>query len=244
MKNRILALFLTVFLIISANCYAEKVIFTTFRIPLMVIDNKKGVFIELTHEIGKRAGVDYRIIVVSPKGAIHKFMAKKADILFPALDVNFPKGIKHIKSSELIYVKADYVFTKKGKRVLRTMGDLEGKRIGITLGYPYVFELISNNLIKIDVASSDVLNVRKLNAERFDAFVVEEKSGIKAFEQAGLKNQMQYDKRVPLSRQDVFYAFQSNKKGKMLSERISKALASMKKDGTFAKIMKKASSKK
>ncbi|MCP4673723.1 MAG: amino acid ABC transporter substrate-binding protein, partial [Desulfobacula sp.] len=50
-----------------------------------------------------------------------------------------------------------------------------------------------------------------------------------------------YEAGKPISKQKVYYAFQPDAKGKEVAAKFSKALSSMKKDGTFGKIMSKAS---
>ena len=243
MKIKILFLFFS-FLVIqismSAPIKADKTLsFCTFPIPLMVENEEKGVFIDLAKRIAKRAHIDIHINVLPPKRAINNFLKGDADALFPALDVNFPTGIKFAKTQELIYIKEDFVFTKKGNPMLITIQDLEEKKIGITLGYPYVFELTHNNLIKLETAITDEQNAIKLIKGRLDAFVVEEKSGLKAFKKTNLYKEMQYNPRIPLSRQDVYFAFQYTDDGNKFAELFSNALKEMKKDGTFGKIMSK-----
>ncbi len=220
---------------------AEKIKFGSFPIPLMVVDEEKGVFVELTKTISERAGIEIEIIVIPPKRIISYFLKNQVDVLFPALDVNFPTGKEPIKSEELIYTKTDFIFTKKGNPLITDLMELEGKRVGITLGYPYVRELIDNNLITIEQANSDGINMKKLMKGRINAFVVEEQSGLNSLKNTGLKDEIQYNPNAPISRQDVYYAFQNNEKGKKLSQKISKVLGEMKKDGTFMKIMQKAS---
>ena len=70
-----------------------------------------------------------------------------------------------------------------------------------------------------------------------DAFVVEEKSGLKAFLDAGFIDEIQYDRHAPLSKIDVYFAFQNNEEGKKLSLTISNILREMKQDGTFERII-------
>ncbi len=222
---------------------AERIKFGTFPIPLMVVDEQNGVFIELTKTIAQGSNLDIEFIIAPPKRTISDFLENKIEVLFPALDVSFPVGIKPIKSKELIYIKEDFVFTKKGNPMLKSLKDLKGKKIGITRGYPYARELTDNDQITVDVANSDELNVRKLMKGRIDAFVVEEKSGLKSFENEGI-NDFQYDPDVPVSKQDVYYAFQNNENGKDLANILSKVLGLLKQDGTFNNIMKTAEQQK
>jgi len=116
---------------------------------------------------------------------------------------------------------------------------LEGKKVGLTNGYPYVKELTENKNISFEFVEDDVLNMKKLAGGRIQAFVVEEKSGLEALKKAGETN-IEYNKDTALSQQDVYYAFQKTPQGQELANKFSQALEEMKKDGTFAKIMAKA----
>lgn len=231
-----LSAFFFVFLL-WGSAFAETYRLGTFPIPLMVEDKDTGVFVELTKEIAKRSGVQIEIVVEPPARTVQTFGQNHVDGFFPALDVSMPKA--DFARSNSIYVKRDFSFYQKGKN-LPTIKDLEGKTIGLTRGYPYVKELTDNGKIRFEFANDDVSNMRKLALGRIDAFVVEEKSGLKALDQSGEKN-IEYNKDTQLSEQDVYYAFQKTAEGDDLAKKFSKALEDMKKDGTFGKIMAKAS---
>ncbi len=240
MKKLVLYTLLTVFCVINTDSFGEeKIRFGTFPIPHLVLDENHGNFVELTRTISERAHFDIEIIVKPAKRTLRDFQQNKTDAIFPALDVNFSSENRPVKSDELIFLKKDYVFTRKGEPFLKTIKDLEGKRVGITLGYPYVKELTENPLIKIENASRDELNVLKLMGKRYDAFVVEEVAGLKAFQSKGVTDKIQYDPASPISEMDVYYAFQNTEKGKRLSRVLSKVLGEMKKDGTYSKIISK-----
>ena len=239
MKNRskvffMFAAMLTGFLFCSA-AMAETCTVGTFPIPLMVESKDKGVFIDLTKEVARRAGIEIAIQVAPPLRTLQSFGQKKIDCIFPGLDVTMPG--KFARSST-VSIKRDFSFYQKGKN-LATIQDLEGKKVGITRGYPYAKALTENKTIRFDPINSDVTNMKKLSAGRLDAFVVEEKSGLKALEQAGATN-IEYNKEQPISEQDVYYAFQDTERGRAMAKKFSEALEQMKKDGTFGKIMSKA----
>ena len=239
MKFRTVCCVAALALLISVpSTAADKIKVGTFPIPLMVDDSKKGIFIELANEIAKRAGLEFEITVLPPQRTHEEFQDGKLDVIFPALDVNFPPDKKPLKSKEIIYIKRDFAFTKKGTPLLKSIADLEGKTVGLTLGYPYVKELTENKKIKFDVGPTDETNAQKLAAGRFAAFVVEEKSGLQAFKKASVADQIQYDPQSPLSKQEVYFAL--HKGAEAIEGKISKALAEMKTDGTFGKIMSKA----
>ena len=47
---------------------------------------------------------------------------------------------------------------------------------------------------------------------------------------------MQYDPKHPVSRQEVYYAFQNTPEGRQLAEKFSNALAQLKREGRFQSI--------
>ncbi len=240
MKRLALNTLLVLFCVIYADAYGEeKLRFGTFPIPHLVLDENHGNFVELTRAIFERAHLVIEIVVKPAKRTLHDFQQNKIDAIFPALDVNFSSENKPIKSDELIFLKKDYVFTRKGEPFLKTIKDLEGKRVGITLGYPYAKELTDNPLIKIESALTDEHNVLKLIKNRSDAFVVEEVAGLKAFQSKAVADKIQYDPASPISEMGVYYAFQNTEKGKRLAKMLSKVLGEMKKDGTYSKIINK-----
>ncbi|MCP4105216.1 MAG: transporter substrate-binding domain-containing protein [Desulfobacteraceae bacterium] len=238
MKRFTLYIILAV-LSINSVCFGETITFGTFPIPKMVLDENHGNFIELTRAISERAGIDIEIVVKPTKRTIQNFKLNETDVLFPALDVNFSPENQPIKSGELLYVKRDYIFTRKGDPLLRSIKELECKKVGITLGYPYARKLTGNSLIEFDMAHCDEINVLKLTNKRFDAFVVEETTGLKAFQDKGASDEVQYDPDSPISEMDVYYAFQNTKKGKWLAEVVTIVLSEMKQDGTFSEIIDK-----
>lgn len=232
--------FVLLFCLIQGSVFAEnEIIFGTFPIPGLVIDENNGIFVELTKEIAKKENLDIKIIIKPRQRILKEFMEKKVDVFFPALDVDFTNPNEIIKSKEPLSVKRDYIFTRKGEEFIKTIKELEGKMVGITLGYPYSKELKENSLVEFDEARNDETNVLKLLKKRIDAFVVEEKAGLKAFKEKGEMEKIQYDPSMPISEMRSYYVFQNNEKGKKISEIISKALSEMKKDGTYDMIRSK-----
>ncbi|MDP3652279.1 MAG: transporter substrate-binding domain-containing protein [Rhodoferax sp.] len=236
MKHLLAPFLLTVGCLAGGSAIAQQPLkIGSFPIPLMVESADKGVFIELTKEVAKRAGLPIEIEVVPTKRTIDNFAQNAIAGYFPALDVVNPGPVS---KSIRIYVKNDYAFTKEGAN-LKTIKDLEGQSVGITLGYPYASELTGNKKINFQVAKDDTTNMKKLAAGRIAAFVVEERSGLKALEQSGEKG-ISYDPKVKLSEQNVYYAFQPTPEGKIYADKFSKALTNMENDGTLAAIMGKA----
>jgi polar amino acid transport system substrate-binding protein len=198
----------------------------------MVESDTKGVFIALTKEIARRSQVDIQIEVSPTAKTLLDFSTNKVDAFFPALEVYTPKQAVRTSS---FYTKVDFVFTVRNKPKY-SLKDLEGKKVGLTFRYPYVKELTQNKKIQFEFSDDDVTNMTKLSQGLIDAFVVEERSGLQALVLSG-KTNIHYNKEKPLSKQDVFYAFQDTEEGKNLAEVFNKTIESMRKDGSFDRLM-------
>lgn len=232
------AVFLGLMLFQSALFANEKLSLITFPIPSMVINSNEGKFIELTKAIAEKAGVDISIDVYPAKRAQQFFLSRHADGIFPALDSYFPNTPPH-RSQELLMVKRIYIFSRKNQPIYKSMAELEGKRIGTTLGYTYADAHQHMNNTTIDQADSDEANAVKLARGWIDAFLVEELSGLKAFENTQTLNQVHYDVDSPVSSFDVYYAFQPTPRGKRLAEQFDVVLRQMKEDGSYQAIIQK-----
>lgn len=216
---------------------AETIRFGTFPIPGMIENEQQGRFIDLTKEIAGRAGLTITIRVKPPKRTFQEFADQEVDVLFPAVDEKFAAGALPLRSTVPIFFRKNYIFTLKDAPLFTSIAQLQGKVVGITLGYAYPKALMENEAVTVKTAPGDVNNAKKMEAGRIDAFIVEEQSGLRAFELVGMRERIQYDPASPISTQEVYYAFQRTQQGQKLSELISKVLAEMKADGTFDRIL-------
>lgn len=219
---------------------AETLRIGTYPIPMLVEDSTHGLFIDLTNAIAEKAGLDIEIRVVPSKRIVLEFQQQQIDVLLPGLDVFFSADNQPIKS-EPVAVKKDYIFTRKGTALLSSINDLEGKVVGITRGYPYSPELLENAAITFDEATTDAQSAKKLIAGRVEAFVVEETTGLQAFEQIGGVDDVLYDPEAPIATIYAYYAFHPTEQGRQLEQIFSDIIRHMKEDGTFEQIMSPAS---
>ena len=208
----------------------------SFPIPVHVENASTGIFVELTREIALRTDTEVRLHVVPARRAVDNFVNRSFAGLVPALDTSFEPGQKWFRTSEAIDCKEDFIFTLKDKPLLRTLADLQGKRVGITRGYPYAREVTEHSGFLLETAASDQANIMKLLTGRLDAFVLDEKTGVRAFERMNALEKMQYPADSPVSRQDVYYGFQATPEGRELADSFSAALRDMKADGRYQAI--------
>ncbi|WP_415061432.1 substrate-binding periplasmic protein [Bdellovibrio sp.] len=222
-----------VFLLLTSFADAKVIKLSTIPIPLLVEDSEKGLFIHLTKEIARRNNYELNIIVEQPGKALLMYSNGQVDGFFPALD---DSGIKISTKTVPFYYKTNYIFYRKGHS-LKTIKDLEGKKVGLTFRYTYLRQLVDNRRIKFEYAENDIINMKKLAQGVIEAFVVEERSGLKALELSGVRN-IEYDKSKPLGKPAVFYAFQDTAEGYQLAKTFSKTIEEMRKDGTLNRILK------
>lgn len=208
----------------------------TYPIPVHVESASSGLFIELVQAVAKEAGLSVRISVLPPPRAIASFTAGHHAVLFPALDVLFPPGASITRSREVIDHKEDFVFTRRDGPQLSSLTDLVGLRVGITRGYPYAREVCAGHDFFIEAADSDEANLELLAAGHIDAFILDEKTGVRAIARAGLDSAIQHAADRPVSREEVYYAFQPTPDGRQLAEAFSNALARLKADGRYRAI--------
>lgn len=223
----------------GAQVPAQRTAFVTFPIPVHVEGPTRGLFVQVVREASDLAKLPtIHIEVMPPPRALRSFGAGESDALFPALDVSVEPGSPIVRTTEALDCKEDFVFTRKGAQAYTTLDELRGKRVGITRGYPYAREVTANKNFVIDEALSDEANIRKLMAGRIDAFVLDEKTGLKAFEALELTAQMQYDPSKPVSRQEVYVAFRDTPGGRVLAKQFSDGLRKLKSSGRYQAITK------
>jgi polar amino acid transport system substrate-binding protein len=211
---------------------AQTIKVTTMAIPGLVVSTTEGLFVELYLETAKRAGVEVDMDIVPVKRARHLFATGKVDSFFPALDASLDADA----SKAVFYIKKIFSFVNDGSPVLTDIGQLEGKKVCLTSGFTYPKKLTQNENIKLDEAGDPVQSIKKLKAGRCDCFVADPKVGIGALKKSGVEGVV-WDPEKPLAEMDVYFAFQTDDAGKDLADRFTKALASMKEDGTFKTIM-------
>lgn len=220
-----------------AQHWGQRPLFATYAIPVHVEGPTKGLFVQVVQEavaLAKMSAV--QVEVYAPQRAVRSLAAGESDALFPALDVHFEPGKPVVRSSEALDCKEDFVFTRKGTPAFSTLEALRGKHVGITRGYPYSRAVTDNTSFVIEEAMSDETNIRKLVAGRIDAFVLDEKTGVKAFEALGLTADMQYDPSRPVSRQEVYVAFKDSPEGRAMAKQFSDGLRQLKASGRYQAI--------
>lgn len=233
-------------LLLSASCAVfadeeapKKLRLVSFAIPIMVEDQHHGAIIELTHAVARQAGIELEISIEPPLRAQRYFSEGKFDGIFPALEIYFPYH-PYQRTRRLITHKRDFIFSNIKQPVYRSLSELKGKRVGVTRGYAYPQKMMQGLGIIMDPADSDEANAKRLSLGRVDAFIVEERTGLKAFFDSHVHKKIHYCANCPILESEVFYAFADTPEGKQWAEQFDRALAELEAAGTHAEIFSRA----
>jgi ABC-type amino acid transport substrate-binding protein len=205
------------------------------KIPHFIESEQKGVFIDLIRAAALRSKIKLVIKVYPKKRALRLFTTGQADALIPHSSAG--AEVPSHKSTPIL-VKRDFAFVRNGTPIPESVKDLEGLHVGLTSQYAYPKTLTSNTKITfVRSPSSDVTNIRMLSAGRFQASIIEERSGLKAISEAGVENVI-YDRNHPVNELQVWMLFGKSRCGKTHVEKMNAAFAAMKSDGQWKTIMK------
>lgn len=229
---RLLILLSISFLTVPAGAEAPLNL-TVHAIPYFIESEERGTFVDLTREIAERLGIQIIIEIYPSIRAIDNFRKNKSLIYLPGNEPKL-KGYDFYKSDP-IFMKSVFIYSM-APTIYSNIGGLEGKRIGITMGYTYPPELARAENAEIQEGPNDEANLRKLQAGRIDAFLGEEHSANQAMSTLGFKNIL-YNKNKPLATEPIFYAFQKTPEGQKWRNKFNDLIKMMKKSGQLDKIV-------
>jgi len=204
-----------------------------YHIPLLVDDEDHGAFIELFKEAARRAEIHYTMRLVPAKRAMRYFEDGDVVGILPALQSTLALDAALTRQ---IFSKQVHTFVRSGDPIPKTVGSLEGKRIGLTRGFGYPRAITMNENIDVDYADTTEGSLMKLLEGRIDAVVADGYTALYAIEKMELSG-FHYDLSAILDEQPVYMAFQPTDEGRELARKISRALAAMEADGTMTKIL-------
>jgi polar amino acid transport system substrate-binding protein len=221
---------------------AEPVVLVTAHYPPYSMEEDgqaKGVAVELVKEAFARMQQDIRIVFVPFARAINMVKAGQADAIFPFALRQDRKEFFYYTTEKLLvdpgalFVRADSAIVFDGdfaKLVPYTIGMPRGTYQGDAF-----MQAIQTYQLKIDEATDQENNVRKLLARRFDIAV-----GPRLLVQDAARRVGESDKIKLLysgiSDGDAYVAFSVHGKREALAEQLNQTLRKMRLDGSYRKI--------
>ena len=202
-------------------------------IPSCVEKDGTGIYQLALQEAAKRAGYSVKDEFYPVKRAIKNFTERQDTCLY-----SFYSAAKRTLGEDNVIVSYPlaasklYIFTKKGTPPVTSVEQLEGKRVGGILGTAEAFyrEYTKGVNFRLDTASSDKLNLEKLEKGRIDAM-------FGWFPDLyPVLDQLSYSAELPLFIGHEKIICHNTKEGKLFINAISRALQEMHDDGTLQKI--------
>ena len=198
----------------------------------------KGTDVDVIREAFSRMGIPVKIEMYPWARCLKMVQSGEAEGIF-TLSKN-PKREKFLIYPEEVINYSENVFFYNKKKPFKfdgTLESLKGRLIAVTQNYNYGKDFLESNLFRRDNASYDVFGIRKIANERDDLFICDKLVGISLAKKEGVLSKLSYIPK-PLSIKKMFLAFRKdNPKSAQLIKDFDKAIKSMKKDGTYKKIL-------
>ena len=204
--------------------------------PFNFVDEQNqlsGFDVDICAAIAKQVGVAPQPLSTAWDGIIAGLLTNKFDLICGSMAIT-EERLKSIDFSDPYYRSGAQLFVRQGSALQRTT-DLEGKRIGVTLGTTYE-EWVRKNLPEADVRTykgvPDML-LEVMN-NRIDGFITDRIVGAMAIDEKGVPIEMVgellYEERMGIALRQGNPA---------LKKAINAALATIKEDGTYRDISMK-----
>ncbi len=241
MKKRLLVTMLLLAVIGSIFASPIKIVTSPWP-PYEYNDNGqlKGTDVDIIREAFSRMGIPAKIEMYPWSRCLKMVQNGEAEAIF-TLSKNEKREKFLIYPKEVINYSENVFFYNKKKPFSfdGTMESLKGRLIGTTRNYNYRADFMKSDLFKRDDADSDMAGIRKIANARDDLFICDKLVGSSLAKKEGILSKISYIKK-PLSKRKMFLAFRKNNpKNIELVKKFEKAIQSMKKDGTYQKILDK-----
>jgi ABC-type amino acid transport substrate-binding protein len=228
---------------LSAISAAETLTIGGVEVPPWLMqdgDEVVGINVDIFREVATRTGYDMAYRVLPQKRMLVEFRAEQIDIdpaTNPMWTSDDDKAISVF--SMPFYESANVVFVRKDSGIrANTVQDFRGKTIGCHVGYYYTdgfAEAFASGTMTRDDANSHVSNVKKLNANRVDAVIVDQVTGLYLIKQLGL-NPEDFEIAYVFEAKSALSMRIHKNKEHVLSN-VNQALQDMKEDGTIQNII-------
>jgi len=204
--------------------------------PFNFVDDKNqltGFDVEIGKEVAKRMNVKGEPLTTAWDGIIAGLLAKKYELICGSMAIT-PERLKSIDFSDPYYRSGAQLFVKKGSAV-KSVAELKGKKVGVTLGTTYE-KWVRENIENVDIRTYKGVPdmILEVSTGRIDGFITDKIVGALAIKDKGvaiaLAGNLLYEEKMGIALR------QGNPE---LKKAIDTALAAMKEDGTYHAISMK-----
>jgi L-cystine transport system substrate-binding protein len=262
-RLKTIALFGTTFILLSAalgGCSSEKAATTIAKAEKTIVVGTQNDYPPFAYINDKNelTGYDVEVIKAIDKkldGYKFEFLDTTWDSIFLSLESNKVQVIadevaktkereeKYLFSNESYFSAQTVIITKKGTTGIRSLKDLEGKKVGAVAGDSYTVlleEYNKKNGDKIILKYSDVGSpadiLQDVQNGRLDAYVNDPIMSKAIIKEHNLALEVINE---PIVSDNIALVFNKDKQGEELKGLIDPILKELKKDGTLAELSKK-----
>ena len=191
-----------------------------------------GFDIELVNEIGKVMDADVKVLDMSFDGLLPALQMKKVDLVIAGMTATEERK-KTVSFTQPYYTASQVIIVKEGNNSIKSFDDLKGKKVAVMLGFTgdtIVSEIEGVNVERFNAAYAGIM---ALQADKVEAVVLDSEPA---------KNYVKQNPGLVLAEADAEqeeYAIALRKNDKALLEKVEKALAEVKANGTYDALIKK-----
>ncbi len=192
-----------------------------------------GFDVEIGKEIARRIGVEGKPVATAWDGIIAGLLAKRYTTIIGSMAIT-EERLKNIDFSDPYYRSGAQLFIKQGSQV-KGIGDLKGKKVGVTLGTTFEGWL-RKNAPEIEVRTYKGVPqlIMETQSGRIDGFVSDRMIGLMAIQKNNFPLEMVGELLYP-----ELVGIALNKNNPQLLKAINGALSDMQADGTYTQISTK-----
>ncbi len=204
--------------------------------PFNFVNDKNqltGFDVEIGQAVAKRIGIKAIPLSTAWDGIIAGLLANKYELICGSMAIT-PERLKSIDFSDPYYRSGAQLFVGTGSAV-KSVADLKGKKVGVTLGTTYE-KWVRENITGADVRTYKGVPdmILEVSYGRIDGFITDKIVGALAIKKNGspisLTGDLLYEEKMGI-------ALRQNNPG--LKAAINDALKEMKKDGSYHEISMK-----
>ena len=204
--------------------------------PFNFVDDKNqltGFDVEIGQAVAKRIGIKAVPLSTAWDGIIAGLLANKYELICGSMAIT-EERLKSIDFSDPYYRSGAQLFVKKGAAI-KSVADLTGKKVGVTLGTTYE-KWVRENISGADVRTYKGVpdRILEVNYGRIDGFITDKIVGALAIKEKGvpiaLVGDLLYEEKMGI-------ALRQNNPD--LKAAMNEALAAIKDDGTYKEISMK-----
>ena len=191
-----------------------------------------GFDIELVNEIGKVMDADVKVLDMSFDGLLPALQMKKVDLVIAGMTATEERK-KTVSFTQPYYTASQVIIVKEGNNSIKSFDDLKGKKVAVMLGFTGDTIVSEIEGVSIERFNAAYAGIMALQADKVEAVVLDSEPA---------KNYVKQNPGLILAEADAEqeeYAIALRKNDKALLEKVEKALAEIKANGTYDALIKK-----